>query len=157
MGYRGCFDHRSETEPIRCDVDFQRCRTLQAPLYQRFGQRIFDVLLQCPPQRTRAIIAISQGFLEDPLPRFRRQYNLYLAVDQRVVDLANQQINDAEQFFFTQRIEQNNFIQAVQELGIEHALHFAEHQVVHALDVSIFRRRLKTHRGPLLKMTRAEV
>jgi hypothetical protein len=127
VGYRGCFDHRSETEPVRRDVDFQRCRTLQAPLYQRFRQRIFDVLLQCPPQRPRAIIAVPARFLEDPLACFRRQYDLYLAVDQSVVDLADQQINDAEQFLFTQRVEQNNFIQAVQKFRIKHAFHFTEH------------------------------
>src|SRR4029077_3739532 len=154
---RGCFDYWSEAEPVRRNVDFERCRTLQAPLNQRFRQRIFDVLLQCPPQWPSAITAVRASLLEDPLARFRRHNNLHLTVNQSVIDLANQQINDAEQVFVAQWVEENYLVQTIQELRIEHALHFAEHQVVEALGISFLGRRLETHCGTLLKMSRAQV
>ncbi len=97
MGNRGCFDDRPETQPLAGDGDFQSRRTLQAPLDQGLRQRIFDVPLQCPSQRTRAVTTIAAGLVENPLARFRSQDNLHLAMDQRVVDLADQQIDDAQQ------------------------------------------------------------
>ncbi len=140
MGYRGCFDHRSESQPVICNVDFQRRRTLQPPLNQRFRQRIFDILLQRPPQRPRTITAVPARFLEEPLARFRREHNLHLTVNQRVIGLADEQIDDAEQVFIAQRVEQNDLVQTIQELRIEHALHFAQHQFVQALGGALFAR-----------------
>src|ERR1019366_10109384 len=77
--------------------------------------------------------------------------------DQSVVGLGDQQIDDEEQVFISQRVEQNNFIQTIQKFRVEHALHFTEHEIVEALRVALFRSRLESHRGPLLKMPRAEI
>src|ERR1700677_4679211 len=48
------------------DLDESRPRGNEA-LDQRFRQGIFDVLLQGTPQRTRAIAAIAECLIEDPL------------------------------------------------------------------------------------------
>src|SRR5260370_37402611 len=48
------------------DLDERRPRG-DGALDQRLRQRIFDVLLQSPPQRTRAVAAIAECLTEDPL------------------------------------------------------------------------------------------
>src|ERR1700681_2615364 len=48
------------------DLDERRPRG-DGALDQRLRQRIFDVLLQGTPQRTRAVAAIAECLIEDPL------------------------------------------------------------------------------------------
>src|ERR1700757_557929 len=93
----GCLTNRPEREAFPGNINLQCCRPLNSPLDQRFGQRVFYILLQCPPQRARAIIPVRARFLEDPLARFRRQYHLHLPVNQRVVQLPDKQIDDSQQ------------------------------------------------------------
>ncbi len=78
-------------------------------------------------------------------------------MDQSVVDLSDQQIDNAEQFLITQRVEQNNLVQPVQEFRIEDAFHLAEHQFIEALRRPFFRGGLESHGGAFLEMPRAEV
>src|SRR5690242_17940701 len=103
-------------------MHFQRRRPLQTTLDQSLRERILHVPLQCPSQRSRPIVAIAAGLIENPLTRFRSQDNLHLAMDQRVVDLADQQIDDAQEIVVGKRVEENNFVQPVQEFGIEDPL-----------------------------------
>src|SRR5437870_9219862 len=122
MGNRGCFDDRPEAQPLSGDMDFQRRRTLQASLDQCFRQRIFHVPLQCPSQRPRPVAAIAAGLVENPLTRFRSQDNLHLSMYQGVVDLANEEVDDAQEIVIAERIEENDLIETIQKFGIEYAL-----------------------------------
>ena len=97
---------------------------MNSPLDQSLRERIFYVLLQSPPQRPRPVIAVRTRFLEDPLACFRRQDHLDLPVDQRIIQLTNQQIDNPEQVLIAQRIEQDYLVQPVQKFRIERSLYF---------------------------------
>src|SRR5215472_18761500 len=64
---RGCLNHRTERETFSADVNLQRRRSLNSSLNQRFGERVFYVLLQRPAQRSRPVAAIRARFLQNPL------------------------------------------------------------------------------------------
>src|SRR5215471_13534066 len=86
---RGCLSNRPESENFPCDVYLQRRRPLNPTLNECLGQRVFYILLQSPSQRPRPVIAVRTRLFEDPLARFGRQDHLHLAVNQRVVQLAD--------------------------------------------------------------------
>src|SRR5882762_7893127 len=124
---RGCLADRTERKAFPSDVNLQCRRPLNSTLDKRLGERVLYILLQSPAQRTSPITAVRTRFLEYPLSCFRRDDNLHLPVNQRIVELAHQQIDDAEQIFVAERIENNHFVQPVQELRIEHPLYFVHH------------------------------
>ncbi len=109
---RGCLDHRTESQGLACDVNLQCRRPLDSSLDERLRERVFHVLLKSPTQRPCPIVTVRTRFLEDPLACFRRQHHLHLAVNQRVVQLAHQQIDDAEQVLVAERIENDDLVQA---------------------------------------------
>src|SRR6202046_2236274 len=76
---------------------------------------------------------------------------------QRLVDLAYQQINNAQQIVVRERIEQDHFIETVEELGIEHPLHLAHHHVVLTLRHRIKFLRCESQATLLLQLPRAQV
>src|SRR5271154_6174076 len=119
VGYRGCFHQGTERQAVSREIDLECSGTLQTTLNQSFRQRIFDILLKRAPQWACAVTAICASLLENPLARFRRECDLHLAVNQRLVDLADEQIDDADQVGVAQRIEYDHFVEPVQELGIE--------------------------------------
>ena len=55
--------------------------------------------------------------------------DLHLLGHQVAVDLFDQQVDDLDQVVVGERGEQDHFVQAVQEFGIERLLHFAAHHV----------------------------
>src|SRR5260221_9115694 len=112
---RGCLTDRTERKAFPCDVNLQRCWPLNSTLNGRLGQGVFYVLLQSPPQRTRPVTAVSTRFFEDPLACFRRQHNLDLPMDQRIVHLAHEQVDNAQQVVVPERVENNDFVQPIEE------------------------------------------
>ena len=156
-GPLGLLPRQVGTASRRREINFERCGPLQSALNESFRQWVFDVLLQRAPERPRAIISIAAGFLENPLARFRRQRNLHLAMHQRLVDLADEQIDNPQQVVIRERIEQNHFVQSIQEFGIENSLHLAHHHVVLAFRCGHFVRRLEAEPRLLLQLPRADV
>ena len=60
--------HRTVVQLVVLDEDLDERRPrVDGALDQRLRQRIFDVLLQGTPQRTRAVAAIAECLTEDPL------------------------------------------------------------------------------------------
>src|SRR5262249_530821 len=100
---------------------------------QFFRQRILDIALDPPPERPPAVRTVFTSCFDNPVHHFRRQHDAQLAVDQVVVELIDQQAHDAPQVVVSQRLEDDDLVDAVDELGVEGALHFAEHHVRHAL------------------------
>src|SRR5437899_2736971 len=129
MDDRGCLTDGTEREAFPCDVNLQCRRPLNSTLDEGLGERVLYILLQSPTKRTRAVTAVRTRFLEYPLTCFRRDDNLHLPVNQCVVQLAHQQIDDAEQIFVAERIENNDFVQPVQELRIERPLYFVHDHI----------------------------
>src|SRR6202158_500870 len=154
---RGCLTHRTERKSFPCDVNLQRRGPLDSTLDERLGQRIFYILLQRPPQRPRPVTAVGARFLEDPLACFRRHYHLHLPVDERIVHLAHKQIDNAEQVFVAERVENNDFVQTVEKLRIEHPLYFVHHHFFHALEAGLIDAGLEADGSALLQMARPQV
>src|SRR5438445_583725 len=99
MDDRGCLTDGTERQAFPCDVNLQSRRPLNSTLDEGLGERVLYILLQSPAKRTRAVTAVRTRFLKYPLACFRRDDNLHLPVNQRVVQLAHQQIDDADQIF----------------------------------------------------------
>ena len=76
--------------------------------------------------------------------------DLHLAMNQRLVDLSDEQVDDQQQILVRQRIEQDYLVQPVQKLRIEHTLDLAHHHVVLALRLRDFVRRLEPKPGLFL-------
>src|SRR4029077_15063266 len=121
------------------------------------GQRIFDVFLQRPPQRTRAVTAVSTRFFEDPLACFRRYDNLNLPVNEGIVHLTHKQIDNAQQVFVAERVENNDFVQPVEKLRIEHPLYFVHHHFFHALEAGFVGAGLEADGSTLLQVASPEI
>src|ERR1700730_18318203 len=144
---RGCLTDRTEGKAFPCDVNLQRRWPLDATLNERLGQRVFHILLQSPPQRSCPVTAVCTRFFEDPLACFRRQHNLDLPVNQRVVHLAHEQIDDAQQVVVAERVEDNYFVQPIEKLRIERPLYFVHHHFFHALEAGFISSGLEGDRG----------
>src|SRR5262249_30694126 len=78
-------------------------------------------------------------------------------VNECIVHLPNEQINDADQIFVAQRIEDNDLVEAIQEFRIENPFHFVHHELFHGLGASFIRAALESDSGALLQMPRAKV
>jgi len=78
-------------------------------------------------------------------------------VNQRVIELTNEQVDDAEQVVVSERIENDDLVQPVQELRIERFLHFAHHHFFDALHSGLIGAGGEADRGALLQMPRAQI
>src|SRR5438105_2935205 len=139
---------------VEIDLDLAAA---QVAADQFFGQRILDVALDGAPQRPRAVRPILARHLDDPVDHLGRQRDLQLAIGEVVVQLVNQQRHDPPQVVVAQRLEDDDFVDAVDELGVERPLHFAEHHFRHALRDLARVRRLEAHRALLLDEASADV
>src|SRR5437879_3260161 len=144
------------TGPPR-DIDLECRRPLNSTLNQRLGERVFNILLQSPAQRTRTVAAVRARFLEDPLASLRREDNLHLPVDQGIVHLAHKQVDDAEQVFVAERVEDYNLIQPVEEFRVERPLYFVHHHFFHGPTANFVEAGLETEAGAFLQVPRAQV
>ncbi len=82
------------------------------------------------PQRTSAVGAIDDGFVEDPLAGLFGHRDGDRALRQVRVQLLHHQFDDLDQVDLGQRAEDDDFVQTVEELRIEGALHFVPHHVL---------------------------
>src|SRR5712692_11956502 len=74
-------------------------------LDQLLRQRIFDVLLQGTPQRTRAVAAVGQRLVQNPLLRLVGHGHRDRALRQILVQLVDHEFEDLDQVAFVQRVE----------------------------------------------------
>ena len=81
----------------------------------------------------------------------------HAAIGQVGVELLHQQAQDLAQIVVRQRLEDDQLVDAVDELGVERALDLAEHHVVHALLQLAGVGRLEAHRRLLLNEAGADV
>src|SRR5262249_12328809 len=95
-------------------------------------QRILDVFLKRPPQRPGSIASVTARFFENIAGGIGCQPDGQLLGNQVDVDKLYQKPDDLQQVVVRQRVEQDRFIQPVQELRIEGALHFAHHHIFNA-------------------------
>ncbi len=126
------------------------------PANQLLGQGIFDVALNRPTQRTRAVRAVLARDVDDPVGDFRRDQHLHPPIHQVDVELIDQQRQDLPQLVVVERIEHDQLVDAVDELGVEGPLDLAEHHLLHALRIARFTA-LEPERRLLLDKTRADV
>src|SRR5579864_6760076 len=126
-------------------------------LDQRLRQRVFDVLLQGAAERARAIAAVGQGLVENPLlgvvgdgdgDRFLRQVR---------IELRNHELENLDQVVFAERVEDDDFVDAVQELGIEGTLDLVPDQLFDLVGDVVFLGGCEAQAFALLQVPRADV
>ena len=86
---------------------------------QGLRQGVFDVALQGAAQGARAVAAVDEGLVEDPLLGILGDRDGDGLLRQVGIELLDQQFHDLEQVGVVQRLEENDFVDAVEELGIE--------------------------------------
>ena len=100
---------------------------------QFLREGILDVALDGAAERPRTVRAILAGDLDNPVDDFRGERDLQLAVDQILVQLCDQKPHDSPQIVVGERFEDDELVDAVDELRIERAFDLAEHHVGDAL------------------------
>ena len=105
---------------------------LEVPADELLGERVLDVALDGAAQRPRPVRAVLARLLDDPVDHLGRQIEPDLAIDQVVVQLLDQQPRDRPQVVVRERLEDDDFVDAVDELRVERLPHLAQHHVVDA-------------------------
>src|ERR1019366_5097485 len=126
-------------------------------LDQRLRQRVFDVLLQGAAQRARTVAAVGEGLVENPLLGIVRNRDRDGFLRQVLVELRDYELENLDQVALAQRQEQDDFVEAVEELRVEGAFDFALHQFFHLVRDHVFLRRLEAQALALLQVPRADV
>src|ERR1700737_5315868 len=78
-------------------------------------------------------------------------------MNQSVIQLAYQQVDNAQQILIGERIEDDHFVQAVEKLRIERALHFVHHQFFHGPLTGFVSAGLETDGSTPLQMAGSQV
>src|SRR5271166_349400 len=138
--------HLDERGPLR-----------ERALDERLRHGVLDVLLQRAAQRTRAVAAVHHRLVEDPLARVFGHRDRDGALRQVLVQLLHHQLHDLDEVRLGQRVEDDDLVETVEELGVEGALHLALHHVLDLAGDRVFHLGLETHAGALLQMARADV
>src|SRR6267142_4812741 len=106
-----------KTIPIEKHLDQREIKELA--LNQCLRKRIFNVLLQCPPQWPGSIRAIGAGLNHNPLLRFVSQPYLKAVPDHCPVNLVDLQLNNIEQLMVEEFIEDDDFIESINKFRVE--------------------------------------
>src|SRR2546428_3833832 len=119
----------------------------EPPLDQLFGERVADVLLDAPAHRPGAVDGLV-AFLYQPALDLVRHLEFDPAIGQALVQFPEEVIHDRHQVRLLERVEHHDLVDAVEELGAEGALEFAQ-DIFLVAAVDILRRvLLKAQRGP---------
>src|SRR5262245_9858072 len=122
-----------------------------------FGQRILDIPLNRPAQRPRPVRTVLAGDLDNPVHHLWRKHDAELAIDEVVVELGDEQPHDSPQVVVGQRLEDDDLVDAVDELGVERALDLTQDHLRDASADLVGIRRLEPQRALLLDEARADV
>ena len=113
----GDFDTRRPViQFIAIDKHFNQRSAFEVTLNQSFRERVFDVLLQGAAQRAGAVRAIGAGLFHDPALCFLRQPHFQAVPRHGLVYLVDLELNDFEQFFIAQFIENNDLVKPIDKL-----------------------------------------
>ena len=108
-------------------------------------------------KRARAVAAVGESLVEDPLLGVVGNRDGDGFLRQVLVELRDHEFENLDQVGLAQRQEQDDFVEAVQELGVEGALDFALHQFFDLVGDHVFLRRLEAQAFALLQVPRADV
>ena len=95
------------------------------------GQRILDVLLERPAQRTRAIRAVTGRLLQNVFSGILIETDANLLDRQILVDVLHLQADNLDQVLVVQRRKQDDLVEPIEELRVEGAFHFRHHLIFH--------------------------
>ena len=124
---------------------------------QRFGERVLDVALQGAAQGTRAVAAVDEGLLENPLLGFLGDRDGDGLLRQVRVELLHQQLDDLDQVGVVERLEEDDLVEAVEELGVEGLLDFVLDQLLDLLADQVVAIALEAEALLLHQVPRADV
>src|SRR5262245_22013115 len=119
-------------------------------------QRILDELLDGPAQRTGAVGRI-EPLLHEELQGGRGWLELDALVGQLCVDAADHEPDDAGDVVLAQAVEDDDVVDAVDELGPEGALQLVQHPLLHLLVAGRLRLGQESRGDALADEARAQV
>src|SRR6266511_314732 len=134
-----------EYELVVGDRNLDRIVLMQVSAQDLFGKRIFQVTLDRTAHRARAINWVVT-LLDEEILRFFVELDLDILSLQSIHDLPHFEIQDQDQVRLVQGAEDNDIIQAVQELRPESLLGVVENPVAHLLITRFFRGRGESDR-----------
>src|SRR5207244_3483354 len=123
--------HRAIVQLIAFEenLDERRARGDRA-LDQGLRKRIFNVFLERPAQRARAVAAVGERLVEYPLLSFVGYGHGNRLLRQIRVQLRDHKLQYLDQVDLAERAEDDDFVQPVQELRIKRSLYFVLHQIL---------------------------
>src|SRR5918911_71260 len=110
---------RTVIQLIYVEKDFDKRGLAEMSLNQRFRERVFDMFLQGAAKRARAVGTIRAGLIDEPALGLIRQANFKAAILEGAVHLFYLQLHHVQQLVVQQLVEDDDFVQAVDELRIE--------------------------------------
>src|SRR5438270_2218294 len=111
---------------------FDEITRMEFAFQQSFRQGVFDHALNGAAQRASTVLGI-ETFVDQEVLRCRRYNQFQLLLGQLNTYTLQQQFDYRVHLFDAQRVENDNFIDTVQELGFEGILQFAEYLALHRL------------------------
>jgi hypothetical protein len=97
-----------------------------------FGERILEHLLDRAAQRTGAVVGVV-ATLDEEVHRLLRQLERDVLLLQAIHHLAHLDVDDALEIALLELVEDHHLVNAVDELGPEVTLHFADDHLAHLL------------------------
>src|SRR5262249_2500952 len=150
--------HGTVEQLVVLEEDFdERGAHIDGALNKRLRERVLNVFLQGPAQRARAVAAIGKSLVEDPLLGLVRNRDRDRLLRQVRVELSDHQLQNLDQVGLGQRVEDDDFIEAVQKLGIERALDFVLDQFFNLFRDTLLIARLEAEAFALLQVPGADV
>src|SRR6202522_1384201 len=117
--------YRPIEELVRVEIDFEECRTIvDVSGNQSLRQGVLDIALQRPAQRPRAVAAVAQRLVENPLLGFLGDGDGDRLLGKVGVQTLHQQFDDLDEVGVRQRLEENDLVETVEELRVEGLLDF---------------------------------
>ena len=110
-----------------------------------------------PAQRTRSVAAVGQRLVENPLLGFIGHRDGDRFLREILVQQVHHQFENLDEILLAESHEQNDFVQAVEELGVEGAFNFTFHQIFDFAGNHVFVGRLEAQALALLQVPRADV
>src|SRR5205823_9062571 len=122
--------HLGERELAVADPDADAVARSELSLEDLLRQRILDLLLDGPLQRSRTVHRIETG-LSEAVAGGIIERQVHVALDQALAEVEELDVDDGADLLRAEGMEDHDVVDAVDELGPEALLHDLHHRALH--------------------------
>ena len=126
LGVEPVSTRKSRCSPIRRDVDLDLVPPRELAHQNLLRQRILDELLDRPLERPRAILLVV-AVLHQEVGRRLGEAERELLLRQPLANVLEQHADDLRDVLAAERMEDDDVVETVQELRVEHVLQLVPH------------------------------